>query len=405
MKLTDVDVIVTGNPPPGFGGRYFIFVKVRTDTGLIGWGECYAATVGPETMRSVITDVFERHMAGENPENIELMFRRVYSSGFTQRPDPTVIGAFSGLEIACWDILGKDRDRPIHALIGGCVQDRLRAYTYLYPDETEDAAAFYGSADRAAEVAVDRVAEGFTAVKFDPAGPYTIMGGHQPTPEDLERARLFCTRIRAAVGARADLLFGTHGQFTAAGAIRMARAIAPADPLWFEEPVPPDDPVAMAQVAAASPVPIATGERLCTITEFLPLLERRAAGVLQPALGRLGGIWEGRKLAILAQTMGAQIAPHLYAGPIEWAANLQLGAALPNFLIAESIGTGTGMHEQLLTHPIQFERGYLLVPTGAGLGVELNETVARAHPYNGDRLHLEMHPDPHTPATPPFAGG
>lgn len=405
MRLTDLDVIVTGNPPPGYGGRYFIFVKVGTDTGLTGWGECYAAAVGPDAMRAVIEDVFARHMAGENPENTEAMFRRVYSSGFTQRPDPTVIGAFSGLEIACWDILGKDRGRPIHALIGGRVQPRLRAYTYLYPDAGEDPATFYGSPTRAAEAAAARVDEGFTAVKFDPAGPYTTMGGHQPTPEDLERSAAFCTQVRAAVGDRADLLFGTHGQFTPSGAIRMAQAIAPARPLWFEEPVPPDDVAGMAQVAAASAVPVATGERLCTTAEFAPILAARAAGILQPALGRLGGIWEGRKLGALAQAFGAQIAPHLYAGPIEWAANLQLAAALPNFLIAESIGTGAGFHDTLLTGTIQFEDGYFKIPEGPGLGVELNEAAARAHPYTGRQLHLEMQPGPQLPGAPGFAGG
>ena len=134
MRLRDLEVLVVGNPPPGFGGRYFIFVKLTTDDGIVGWGEVYAATVGPEAMRAVIDDVFARHMAGENPENVELMFRRAYSAGFTQRPDPTVMGAFSGLEIACWDILGKARNRPVHALWGGRVWDRLRSYSYLYPE-------------------------------------------------------------------------------------------------------------------------------------------------------------------------------------------------------------------------------------------------------------------------------
>ena len=131
MRLTDLDIIVTAPPPPGWGGRYWIFVKVTTDTGIVGWGEVYAAAVGPKAMEAVIRDVFERHMAEENPENIELMFRRVYSSGFTQRPDPTVIGAFSGLEMACWDILGKERNRPVWALIGGKMNARVRAYLSL----------------------------------------------------------------------------------------------------------------------------------------------------------------------------------------------------------------------------------------------------------------------------------
>ena len=118
MKLADLEVFVVGNPPPGWGGRYFFFVKVSTACGVAGYGEVYAAAVGPAAMKAVVRDVFERHMAGENPENTELMFRRAYSSGFTQRPDPTVMGAFSGLEMACWDILGKAHGRPVQCLPG-----------------------------------------------------------------------------------------------------------------------------------------------------------------------------------------------------------------------------------------------------------------------------------------------
>lgn len=145
MKLQDLDIIVTAPPAPGWGGRYWILVKVTADNGIVGWGECYASSVGPEAMKAVIADVFERHMQGENPENIELMFRRIYSSGFTQRPDLTVIGAWSGLEIACWDILGKYRERPVHALIGGRMNDRIRAYTYLYPLPHHDITKFWVS--------------------------------------------------------------------------------------------------------------------------------------------------------------------------------------------------------------------------------------------------------------------
>ena len=157
MKLAALDIIVTSPPAPGWGGRYWILVKVTTDTGITGWGECYGASVGPDAMRAVITDVFTRHMEGENPENIEKMFRRAYSSGFTQRPDLTVMGAFSGLEIACWDILGKDRGRPVWALLGGKINDRLRAYTYLYPLPHHDHAPFWVSPEMAAESALDAV--------------------------------------------------------------------------------------------------------------------------------------------------------------------------------------------------------------------------------------------------------
>jgi galactonate dehydratase len=133
MKLADLEIFVIGTPPPGWGGRYWIIVKLTTACGISGYGEVYAASVGPKAMRAVIEDVFTRHMAGEDPANVERMFRRAYSSGFTQRPDLTVMGAFSGLEIACWDIVGKALDRPVHMLLGGRMNDRLRAYTYLYP--------------------------------------------------------------------------------------------------------------------------------------------------------------------------------------------------------------------------------------------------------------------------------
>ncbi|GGO61992.1 L-alanine-DL-glutamate epimerase [Roseovarius pacificus] len=387
MKLQDLDIIVTAPPAPGWGGRYWILVKLTTDTGITGWGECYAASVGPVAMRAVIEDVFARHMQGENPENIELMFRRAYSSGFTARPDLTVMGAFSGLEIACWDILGKARERPVWALLGGRVNDRIRAYTYLYPLPHHDQ-DFWVSPDQAAEAAADCVARGYTAVKFDPAGPYTIHGGHMPAMSDISVSAAFCKAIREAVGDRADLLFGTHGQFTAAGAIRLGRAIAPYDPLWYEEPIPPDNPAQMAEVARAVGIPVATGERLCTKAEFAPVLRQGAASILQPALGRAGGIWEVKKIAAMAEVYSAQMAPHLYAGPVEWAANIHLAASIPNLLMAETIETP--FHDALIKGGLRVENGFVTPPEAPGLGIDLDEALARAHPYEGSGLHLEM---------------
>ena len=392
MKLQDLEVIVTAPPPPGWGGRYWILVKVTTDTGIVGWGECYASSIGPIAMKAVIEDVFARHMQGENPENIELMYRRVYSSGFTQRPDLTVIGAFSGLEIACWDVLGKDRDRPVHALIGGRMNDRIRAYTYLYPLPHHDINTFWTSPEMAAESALDCVARGYTAVKFDPAGPYTLRGGHMPAMSDITQSVAFCKAIRDAVGDKADLLFGTHGQFTTAGAIRLAQAIEPYSPLWYEEPVPPDAVEQMAQVARSTRIPVATGERLTTKAEFAPVLRSGAAAILQPALGRAGGIWEMKKVAAMAEVYNAQMAPHLYAGPIEWAANIQYAASFPNILMCECIETP--FHDQLIKGSIRVEDGFITPPTAPGLGIDVDEALARAHPYIDDGLHLEMHEAP-----------
>jgi galactonate dehydratase len=392
MKLQDLEIIVTAPPAPGWGGRYWILVKVTTDTGITGWGECYASSVGPEAMRPVIEDVFARHMHGENPENIELMFRRAYSSGFTQRPDLTVMGAFSGLEIACWDILGKARERPVYALLGGKMNERIRAYTYLYPLPHHDTTDFWTSPEMAAESASDAVARGYTAVKFDPAGPYTLRGGHMPAMSDITRSVAFCKAIREAVGDKADLLFGTHGQFNTAGAIRLGQALEPYSPLWFEEPTPPDHVEDMARVARNVRIPISTGERMTTKSEFAAVLRAGAAEILQPALGRAGGIWEMKKTAAIAEVFNAQMAPHLYAGPIEWAANIHLAASIPNILMAETIETP--FHDALIKGSIRVHNGFVTPPTTPGLGIDVDETLARANPYTGDGLHLQMQEEP-----------
>lgn len=394
MKLQDLEIFVVAPPAPGWGGRYWIFPKITTACGIVGYGECYASTVGPKAMKAVIEDVFERHMLGENPENIELMFRRAYSSGFTQRPDLTVMGAFSGLEIACWDILGKARNRPVWALLGGKMNARVRSYTYLYPEPEDDAAEFWVNPDMTAEAAARAVRQGFTAVKFDPAGPYTIRGGHEPAMSDITRSVAFCAKIREAVGDKADLLFGTHGQFTTPGAIRMGRALEPYAPLWYEEPIPPDNLAEFAEVARAVGVPLATGERLTTKAEFGALLRLGGVKILQPALGRVGGIWEAKKIAAMAEVFNAEMAPHLYAGPVEWAANVHFAASIPNILMAETIQTGGAFHLKLIKNTIAWEDGYIIPPEAPGLGIEFDEDVARAHPFIGNGLHLQMQEAP-----------
>jgi L-alanine-DL-glutamate epimerase-like enolase superfamily enzyme len=333
-------------------------------------------------------------MRGESAENVELMFRRAYSSGFTGRPDPTIMGAFSGLEIACWDILGKLRGRPVWALLGGRVNDRVRSYTYLYPLDGHDADAFWTAPELAAESAAAAVAEGFTAVKFDPAGPYTIRGGHMPAMSDITRSAAFCAAVRETVRDGADLLFGTHGQFSVGGAVRLAQAIERFNPLWFEEPVPPDDVAAMAAVARSTRIPVATGERLTTKAEFAAVLRAGAAAILQPATGRCGGLWEARKIAALAEAANVEVAPHLYAGPVEWAANVHLAVTLPNLSMVETIGTGGGFHGTLIADSIRWDDGFILSPEAPGLGIAPDVALLEAHAYDGDRLHLEMQEAP-----------
>jgi 2-dehydro-3-deoxyphosphogalactonate aldolase len=176
---------------------------------------------------------------------------------------------------------------------------------------------------------------------------------------------------------------------TTSSAIRLAKRLEQYDPLWLEEPVPPENVDEMARVARSTSIPIATGERLTTKYDFARLLTKQAASILQMNLGRVGGILEAKKIAGMAEAFYAQIAPHLYCGPVVGAANVQIAACSPNFLIQESIMTWGGFHAEILKTPMTWEDGYIIPPTAPGLGVELDEAVAEAHPYTGNLLHLE----------------
>ena len=399
MRVAGVETFVVGNPPPRHGGRYFLFVQLTTDDGIVGVGEAYVATVGPHLVADMLVDVADRHLVGRSPFDVEAFWRRAYGSGYALRPDPTLCGVLSALEIACWDIIGKATGRPVYDLLGGRVHEGLRSYTYLYPEGGDaydplDGPNLYTDPDLAAEAAVRAVEMGFTAVKFDPAGPYSVYDGRQPSLERLDLSVRYTRAIREAVGDRADLLFGTHGQFTPSGALRLARRLEAYDPLWFEEPVPPDDLEGMARVAAGTTIPVATGERLTTVSEFAAVLRAGAASILQPDLGRSGGILQGKKIASVGEVHQALLAPHCYCGPVVAAANIALATCSPNFLILESIDRWDGFHADLLQTPIRWEDGMVIPSTEPGLGVVLNVDVARAHPYEGNDLHLTPENDP-----------
>ncbi len=260
----------------------------------------------------------------------------------------------------------------------------MRAYTYLYPLAQHDMTAFWTAPDMAAEAAADCVARGYTAVKFDPAGPYTMRGGHMPAMSDISQSVAFCAAIREAVGDRADLLFGTHGQFTTAGAIRLGQALEPYSPLWFEEPVPPDAVEEMAEVARAVRIPVATGERLTTKAEFAAVLRAGAASILQPALGRAGGIWEVKKIAALAEVHKAQ----------DRAASLRraggMGGEHPPCDLHPQPADGRDDRDAVPRRADQGRHPGRRTASSRwreapGLGIEVDEDLARAHPYTGRR--------------------
>ena len=389
MKIETVEPLVVSTPPPHRGGRHWVFVKLVTDDSIEGVGEVYKAPFHPLTVAKLIEDVGATYVVGADPFQIERLWRSVYygegyeSHDHHQHPDHATMGVLSAIEMACWDILGKALNQPVYNLLGGRYHDKLRSYTYLWPAPGDTSRRpTHTDPDAAAASALAHVAEGFTALKFDPL--IDVMGWRDPREPPLDRldnAEAVVRAVREAVGNRADILIGTHGQSTTSGALRFARRIERYDPLWFEEPVPPENRDEMARVARATTIPVATGERLATKFEFRELLEKQAAAILQMALGRVGGILEARKIAGMAEAYYAQIAPHLYCGPIEAAANIQVDTCSPNFLVQESIGRFDGFHAEILKAPIQWENGYIIPPTTPGLGVELNDEVVAAHPY------------------------
>ena len=385
MKIADLKTYVVGNPPPHHGGSNWVFLKITTDDRIEGFGEAYGVPFHPLAVVRLIEDMGERFVIGSDPFKVEKLWRILYASGYGQHPDLAKMGVISAFEMACWDIIGKALNQPIYNLLGGQYHEKLRSYTYLYPapGDTINRITLHTNPEQAAIRAAAYVKQGFTAVKFDPIRDLmSPLDPRELSLEKLDNAEAVVRSVREAVGNKCDILVGTHGQTNTHSAIRLAKRIEKYDPQWFEEPVPPENIDEMARVARSTSIPIATGERLSTRYEFTQLLEKQAAAILQMALGRVGGILEAKTIAGMAEAHYVQIAPHLYCGPIEGAANIQIDTCSPNFLIQESIEMWGGFHAEILKEPIQWQDGYIIPPTKPGLGVELNEEVAAKHPYN-----------------------
>lgn len=391
MPIETVRTYVVENPPPHHGGYNWIFLKLITDDGVEGIGEAYGVPFHPDVIAELLRDVGKRHVLGKSPFDTESLWRDIYTGSADvhtpHQPDLTTAAIISAFEMACLDIVGKKVGEPIYNLFGGKVHDRLRTYTYLYPDhdpsgETDniaDLTNLHTDPEAAAARAEAYVERGFTAIKLDPVTPMKPTFPQQIPLETLTRAATVVERVRETVGDECEILIGTHGQLSTSSAIRFADLIEEHRPLWFEEPVPPENKQAMANVARSTSIPISSGERLATRHEFNELLETGAASIIQMATGRAGGIFESKKIASMAETHYAHIAPHLYAGPVEAAANIQLDACSPNFLIQECIETLDGFHGELLEEPLEWNDGYVIPPTDPGLGIELDEAVAAEH--------------------------
>ena len=365
-----------------------MFLKLTTDNGIAGYGEVYGVPFNPLRVTGLIEDIFERHVAGWDPFRIERLWRTVYASGYNQHPDFTVIGVLSGIEIACWDIIGKALDQPIYNLLGGMVHERLRSYTYLYPEPVTGGPP----PGRATQVQMDPVAapqraaayaeQGFTAVKLDPVPPHV---GARPAPAYPARVGQHgAGGAQRARGGRPPLRpADRHSrQMSAAAAIRLAKRLEQFDPLWFEEPVPPENRAEMAVVARGTSIP--GGHRRAAGDQVRVRRLAQPAGGGDPAAGgwrASAASWRRRRSPAWPRRITCTLPRTCTPGPIEAAANIQLATCTPNFLIQESIETFGGFYAELLKQPLQWQDGYIIPPAGPGLGVELNEEVAVRHAY------------------------
>jgi len=372
MKVTRLETLLLDNVPPYRGGRKFLFIKLHTDERIVGLGE--RVTGGVTDLRSQIAlleELVEQFVIGQNPFNVELIWQRMFSTPHDYRhPGMSRTPAMSAIEIALWDIIGKATNQPIYNLLGGRFHDRLRAYAYM-PSE-----GVWEQPEKAGDIARQLLAEGWSACKTDPFTPTFPYPRDWPLKAIKHAASIF-RHVREAVGDELEIGIGTHSQFSTAGAIRVAKIFEEYNPIWFEEPVPPEMVEEMARVAAQTSIPIAAGERLATKYDFANALEKQAIGIVQVDVGQCGGILEAKKIAAIAESHHALIAPHMYVGPIAAAAAIQLDTCSPNFMLQE-FNTGP-LHRDLFVKPIVVEQGYITPPTGPGLGLELDEAVVKRH--------------------------
>jgi galactonate dehydratase len=381
MRITGLSTVVVGAEM-----RNWVFVKLETDEGLVGWGE---ATVEWKT-RAVVACVedFASLLIGEDPRRVEHLFQMMVRQHFF-RPGMVEGSAISGVEQACWDILGKSLGVPAWQLLGGNVRDEVRLYDHLGGGEM-DSVYHTLAPEQAREKAHESLQAGFDAIKLEVVVPRTA-------PLDgaavLRHADAVMAAVREAVGDDVELMVDMHGRSSPQMAIQYFRVLEPYRPWFFEEACPSDQPRAMAELAGRTSVPLAAGERLTLRKPFHELLELGAVSILQPDLVHCGGLGEARRIAAVAELYGAVLAPHSSTGPIGHAASLHLGFATPNFVIQETWRADVPWRFEVLSESLELADGVAKLPTNPGLGVEVDEREAAKHPFQQEPLMRYFHPD------------
>lgn len=373
MKVTKVESISAGP---------WTYVKVSTDEGIVGIGECHPASGGGQNTHAILGAIRScgEYLEGQDPLMIEHhwqhMFRRCLFRG-----GPDAMAAIAGVDIALWDIAGKWHGVPVYKLLGGPTRPRVRLYTHVYAPTPEETA----------QKAQKAVEDGFTLVRLYPLSPDFKWGQYRNMVKTVVS---YVEAVRKAVGDEIEVCIDVVCRLTPAEAIALGRALEPYGLYFYEDPIEPDNLDAMAYVASQVPVPIATGERLVTIHQFRELLNKNGAQFVRPDPGLAGGITNCRKIATLAEASYVGVVPHNPLSPVQTAVCVQLAASIYNCPVMEYAGGEfVPPKRDVVKEPIALERGYLVVPDKPGLGVELNEEALRKYPPKPHGRQVLLHAD------------
>ncbi len=352
----------------------WMFLKMHTDTDIYGLGE--PILEGHALAVEAVVREYEEYLIGKDPMMIEHHLQAMYRGGF-YRGGPLMLSAISGIEQAMWDIKGKYYNCPVYEMLGGKCRDKIRMYTHI----KRAGVAGEFSMDEMLRITDERLKDGYTALKYSIIPPIAAL----ETPANMEKHIERFAKVRERIGDGVDLAIDFHGRVSPSLAPRLIEALKPYNPLFVEEPCLPENVDCMVNIARSTTVPIAAGERLFGKWEYRQLLEKQAVSVVQPDLCHCGGIFEGRKIALMSELYFGSVAPHNPLGPISLAACLHLDACTPNFLVQEHPGNpdksdfGVGY----IKEPFVLKNGYINVPNKPGLGIELDEDAIKEKIYDG----------------------
>ena len=383
MKITDVQACVIGRQEPDSGGSVWTFVRIYTDEGIVGTGECNSGGPGFSgfaTKHAILA--LKDLLIGEDPFNINMLYEKLRRRGrYGGASTAPLIFALTGIDNALYDIVGKAMGVPVYQLLGGKFRDQIRLYADCHFGADESPSSF-------ADKALAAVDEGFGAVKFDvdhtgkgelDAFNWTVGA------EEMTHIISLIEGLRQAIGFEIDLAIDCHGQFDLPSAITLARAVEPLRLMWLEEPVPAENVDALAQVRAATSTIICTGENQYTRFQFLELFQKQACDVIMPDLAKAGGIAEGKRIADLADAHYIPIAPHNVSSPHGMMAACHLLASVPNFLLLEFHARSIPWWNDLCDGDKPFvQAGLMTVSERPGIGVELNDDFAKSLLWQGD---------------------